>query len=47
MLSVGRRQILQVGYEEGHLEKGISPAVENKEMCCHSRIKSVGGLPEM
>lgn len=29
------------------MEKGISPTVENKETCCHSRIKSLGGLVEM
>lgn len=47
MLRVGRRQLLHVGYKERHLEKGISPVVENKETCHHSRIKSLGGLPEM
>lgn len=46
MLRVGRSQLLQVGYKEMHLEKGISATVENKETC-HSRIKSLGGLPEM
>lgn len=44
---VGRSQLLQVGYKERHLAKGISPIVENKETSCHSRIKSLGGLPEM
>lgn len=43
---VGRRQLLQVGYKERHLEKGISPIVKNKETC-HSRSKSLGRLPEM
>lgn len=42
----GRSQLLQVGYKKKHLEKGIPPIVGNKETC-HSRIKSLGGLPKM
>jgi len=47
VLRVGGSHFLQVGYKERHLEKGISPVVENKETSRHSRIKSLGGLPGM
>lgn len=33
--------------KERHLKKEVSLSVENKETCCHSRIKSLCGLPEV